>query len=104
MAFSVTHRYGSMERDPSLDTLPALLAETRTRLEDREHADVAVTHESEWCLSTAGNGRVVFENLEDGHPRHLIGVDDARLLELWVALAHGNFDRLEREPWQPGYG
>jgi len=104
MAFHVTHRYGNMEGDPPLSSLPALLAELRTDVEDREHMDVSVTHESEWCLATGGNGKVWFENLEQGEPRHLRGVEDARLLELWAALARGDLARLEREPWQPGYG
>ena len=103
MAFVVTHRYGDFERDPPLDALPALLEEVRTNLEDTEHIDVSVTHESEWCLMTRGRGILVFEHLEDGDPRHMRDVEDAHLLELWEALARGELARLEREPWLPGY-
>jgi hypothetical protein len=32
------------------------------------------------------------------------GVSRERVLELWLVLARGTIDEIEREPWLPGYG
>lgn len=104
MTYHVTHRYGAMERNPGTSTFAKLLAELKTRTEDTEHGDVAVTHESEWCISVSLSGAVVLENLEDGEPRHMKGVAENKILELWQLLAEGRLESIEKEPWLPGYG
>ena len=71
---------------------------------DDEHPCVALSHESEWCLSAYPCGLLVFENLEEGEPRHLDDVSGERVLALWTLLAQGRLSELEREPWIPGYG
>jgi len=103
MSYSITHRNGSMDSDPPLSTLPALLAELRERPDDAEHGSVALTHESEWCLSVSRGGYVIFENLEDGGERHLRGVSDAQVLLMWEDLAAGRIAKLYEHPWKPGY-
>jgi len=66
MAFHLTHRYGDTELgEPGSDFL-ALLRELEDRPEDTEHRSVAVTYESEWCLSVSLGGYLIFENLETG--------------------------------------
>ena len=102
MAFHVTHRMGHTERTP-LAALPELLAELDAGADDLEHTSVSVTHESEWCLAAYRDGRLVFENLEDGEPRHMAGVPPERIIALWRLLAEGDLAALEREPWRPGY-
>lgn len=103
MSFLVYHRNGVCERDPSLSIFPTLLDELQAQPEDREHAAVSVTHESEWTLGLQADGYVAFENVEDGEPRHMRDVPRARLLEMMEALSRGDLDALEREPWLPGY-
>ncbi len=103
MSFTITHRYGSMDRDPPLTELPRLLQELRERPEDTEHSSVAVTHESEWSMSVSRGGYVVLENLESGGERHMLNVQEHEILRMWQLLAAGNVAQLESLPWQPGY-
>lgn len=103
MSYSITHRYGNMDSKPSLSALPALLAELRERSDDTEHGSVALTHESEWCMSVSLSGHVIFENLEDGGERHLTGVSDAQVLQMWEDLAAGRIEKLQELPWNIGY-
>lgn len=72
--------------------------------DDPEHPDVSLTHESEWCLLVFAGGHLVWEDLEQGEPRHLVGVDRHRIESLWHALASGDLLTVEQEDWQPGYG
>lgn len=81
--------------------LPSLLDELQTA--DAEHGDVALTHESEWCISVSRSGYVTFENLEQGEPRHMRGVSRDKILDLWARLARGDIESLETEAWIPGY-
>jgi hypothetical protein len=55
VSFSITHRDGSMERDPPTPALDALIRELDAA-EDDEHPDVAVQHESGWSLSAFSSG------------------------------------------------
>ena len=103
MAFHLTHRYGRMSRGDSSSDFPALLRELDDRPGDTEHGTVAVTHESEWCMSVVRGGRVTFENLESGGARHMDGVPAAKILALWRHLAEGDIAAIEQEPWVPGY-
>ena len=103
MTFHVTHRYGNDEPAPALAALADLLRELVDRPEDLEHGAVSLTHETEWCISVGPEGHVTFENLERGGPRHMRNVPDAKILELWALLAVGDLDRIEAEPWLPGY-
>lgn len=70
---------------------------------DIEHPSVAVTHESEWCLGAYPGGLLVWENLEEGEPRHMNSVPRDRILALWLKLAEGRLDEIESELWLPGY-
>ncbi|MBN9473416.1 MAG: hypothetical protein J0H72_05175 [Burkholderiales bacterium] len=103
MAFHLIHRYGDMEPgEPGSDFL-ALLCELKIRLEDTEHDSVAVTHDSEWCLSASRGGYLIFENLETGGEQHMEAVPTNKILELWRHLAQGNLEQIQKEPWLPGY-
>ena len=104
MAFHVTHRYGGMDSAPPLSSLPSLLRELDDRPEDTEHGSVSVSHESEWCLSVYRGGYVVFEHLERGGERHMRGVPEAKIIEMWSQLARGDIASIETEAWKPGYG
>ena len=103
MAFHITRRYGAMEKDPPLSALPALLRELDNRPEDTEHGSVALSHESEWCLTVSREGYVIFEHLENGGERHMRGVSETKIIELWSRLAQGDIASIECEPWTLGY-
>lgn len=98
----MTHRLGDME-SVSHSAFPALLQELDAHPGDEEHTSVSVTHESEWCLGAYRGGYVVFENLEEGEPRHMIDVSPDKIILLWCLLADGDLAALECEPWKPGY-
>lgn len=102
MSFFIQHRHGATDRDPPLSALPKLMAELDGP-DDPEHNSVALTHESEWCLSVSKGGYVTFENVEDGEPRRLANVPNEKILRLWQKLAAGEIAELEKEPWLRGY-
>jgi hypothetical protein len=105
MSYHVTHRDGEMESDPPLSSLGDLLHELDERPQDTEHGSVALSHESEWCISVMRGGYVIFENLENdaGTERHTRDLPEAKIIELWTRLAHGDIASIESEPWKPGY-
>ena len=103
MAFHLTDRWGKTYSHPSIETLRQVLA-TRN-IEDQEHPDVSLAHESGWCLSAFFNGLLVWENAEEqSEGRHMARVPREKVLELWQALAHGDLERVEAEAWVAGYG
>jgi hypothetical protein len=93
-----------MESNPSLDAIPALLAELDA--DDPEHPDVALSDESGWTLSVFPSGRVIWENVEeDDEARHLPAVGRTEAVRLLSALAAGQVDEVDSTPgWQTGYG
>lgn len=103
MTFTVTNRNGQMLADPPADLIEAVLDELDGP-DDPEHPDVSLSHESEWSLSAFPGGLVVFENVEEGEPRHMRGIERSHLEQLWAALATGDLATLENERWLPGYG
>jgi hypothetical protein len=46
---------------------------------------------------------LVWENLEEGEPKHMNNVPRDRVLGLWIKLSEGRLDEIEVEPWLPGY-
>lgn len=98
----MTHRLGDFEAGSPETDFDALVAELD--LDDTEHADVAVTHETGWSLSAFAGGRLVLEDVETDGPRGHIVTSRPHVLALFKALAAGDLATLEAEPWQPGYG
>lgn len=70
-----------MEKAPR-SAFPAVLNELDEFPEDAEHSSVSVTHESGWCLSAARGGYVIFENLDEGEPRHMLGLSSEKTLSI----------------------
>jgi len=113
MSFFITHRDESNEDDPPLERLWDLLAELA--IKDDEHPEVSLEHESGWSLDVYGPGYIIWYNPEavvegktmvggkyaDG--RHMRGVSDDKIIELWTKLARGDIDSIEAEPWKLGY-
>ena len=106
MAFHARGRWGGDERNPPIERLRALLQELDIQIEDTEHPDISLTHETEWCLSAFPSGLLVWENLEDedANPRHMEGVPREEVLSLWLKLAEGDISAVDAEPWLPGNG
>lgn len=102
MAFHVTTRWGSDERDVPVERMREVLAQLDA--DDPEHPEVSLTHESEWSLGAYPGGLLIWEHLEDGNPRHMRGVTRDRVLELWIKLAEGRIQEVNGELWSPGYG
>ena len=102
MAFRTTNRWGATERDPPVARLRELLQSLG--IDDNEHPDVALTHESGWCLSAFPSGLLVWENDEtNSGPRHMKAVPREEVLRLWLHLAQGEIATIEAEPWTSGY-
>ena len=102
MGFHARGRSGGSECNPPIERLREFLKELD--IEDREHPDVSLTHETEWCLSAFPSGLLVWENLEneDDNSRHMNGVSRENVLALWLKLAQGDLVAIEAEPWLPG--
>ena len=105
MSYFVNTRWGGGEDSPSEPRMREILAELDAKENgDDEHPDVSLVHESEWALSAFADGLLVWENLEEGEPRHMRNVPRERVLELWLKLSRGEIGSIENEPWLPGYG
>jgi hypothetical protein len=102
MKFQLRKRWGGSEAEPSAVKMLTTLCELDVH--DEEHPDVALTHESEWCLSAFEGGLLVWENLQRGEPRHMRDVPRDKVLKLWLALSRGDLSAVEKESWLPGYG
>lgn len=102
MAYTITHLDGTMEQEPPIDTIPALLAEVKDA--DGEHMNVAVSHESGWTLSVFRDGRLVWENVEgDEEPGHLENVPRDKAARLCTLVAMGELEEIAAQPWNAGY-
>ena len=101
MTYRVTHTTGAMDADYPVDRFPVLLDELAKA--DGEHADVAVSHESEWTLTIGRSGVLILENVEDEDPMHVGPIGRSATLELMTALAHGRLDDVRSMPWVEGY-
>lgn len=103
MTYHATDRMGASIIEPSELVMKELLSSLDPA--DEEHPDVALTHESEWCISFFGSGLAVFENVETGEgPWHMPSIPSSAALELWRTLACGEIEQLKKWPWVPGYG
>jgi hypothetical protein len=105
VAFHVSDRMGNCHVDASEAVIDEVLAELDEPL-DPEHPDVSIIHESEWSLGAFPSGLVIWENVADpmARPRHLRDVPRDKVRQLWMALAAGDIERVDREPWLTGYG
>ena len=102
MTFHISHLTGASDVDPPLESLESLYDELDAA--DSEHTDVSVEHESAWSLGTFRGGLLVWENVEDGDPRHLRNVSRDDVIRLWRLLAVGDIATIDAQPWCDGYG
>jgi hypothetical protein len=104
MTYTANDRWGAAELNPSIERLRELLQSLD--IEDKEHPDVALKYETEWCLSAFPSGLLVWENVEaeDDNAMHMKCVPREAILRLWLKLARGEIAAIQAEPWLPGYG
>ncbi|HEX4415329.1 MAG TPA: hypothetical protein VH107_16975 [Lacipirellulaceae bacterium] len=102
MSYLVNTRWGGSEPTPSVDRMRDVLAELD--VDDDEHPNVSLTHESEWTLSAFPDGLVICENAELDVAQHMLHVSRSKGLEMWTKLAEGQIEAIEQEPWLAGYG
>jgi hypothetical protein len=102
MTYLVNTRWGGSESMPSVDRMRDVLAELD--VDDDEHPNVSLAHDSDWTLSAFPDGLVIWENAELDVARHMLHVSRSKVLELWMKLAEGQIETIEQEPWLGGYG
>ena len=102
MTYSASDRWGATELNPPIERLRELLQSLN--IEDKEHPDVALKHETEWCLGAFPSGLLVWENVEaeGSNAKHIVPREV--VLGLWLKLARGDIAAVQAEPWLPGYG
>lgn len=101
MSYYVVTRWGDSIDDPDEEQMRNVLCELDA--EDEEHPDCWLTHCSGWTLSVYEGGRIALSNDEKVLPaRHIPNVPREKALQMWLRLAAGDFDALERETWAPG--
>jgi hypothetical protein len=102
MAYMIIHVSGKNESNYPLDDLSIILSELEGSSD--EEAYVALTHESEWCLSVNPFGLLMWENnfseLEDSW--HMENITEEKVLKLWRLLAKGEIEKIQRKPWIKG--
>ncbi len=101
MTYYARHWSGDSDHELPVERFGELLDELAVA--DREHGDVAITHESEWCLTVSRSGIVVLENLEDGDPVHAGPFERTEVLRLMAAVARGEIEALGAGSWKRGY-
>src|SRR5215510_16419586 len=102
MAYHGIDRMGVFTPNPSAAQMGSLIDSLTCN--DPEHPDVAVKHETEWCISVNAAGTVTLENVETGEgPWHMLGQSKEQVLGLWEILAQGSLEALQKHPWNPGY-
>jgi len=72
---------------------------TELDVEDIEHPDVSLVHETGWRLGAYPSGLLIWENLESGAPRHMRGVSRDEVLKMWQSLSRGELAAI-----RPGLG
>lgn len=103
MSYFVQSRWGNCVDNPSEAAMREVIAELD--VQDPEHPDAALTHESGWTLIIYSGGSCVWDNLaSDSSPQYLEGISRANALQLWIKLSLGHIQELQSMPWKDGNG
>jgi hypothetical protein len=102
MGFYVVNGLGDSLQSPSTEEMRKFLA--GIDVADEEHGAAWLSTDDGYSLEWSGDGRLVFTAGSESPPRYLRGVSVERALELWLALAAGNVEEVERCAWHPGNG
>jgi hypothetical protein len=99
MGFIVTHLSGEMDRDPPVESLPELVGELDSA--DPEHGDVAIADESGWTLTAYPDGRLLWEDVEEGDEElELTDVSREEMVRLFGLVARGDLQAVHDLPWK----
>lgn len=103
MNFRTSDTNGQGEQNPHLSRLSILYAEMLEATP--EHGDVAVTNtDLGWHISAHRGGQVIIaESGKRGTARHMFPVSKEKVIQLWKMLIDGQIEKLQAEPWKPGY-
>lgn len=72
---------------------------------DLEHGAACLCIEVPYAtLEWNGDGRLVYRIGDHSEARHISDVPRERAVALWIALASGDTEAIEREPWLSGTG
>ncbi len=99
MAYYICNGVGDSEDSPTQERMIQFLAQLDP--EDHEHGAAWLADDDDNCLEFSIGGNLRFDRL-DREPRHLFPVTKEQTVRLWLQLAAGSFDELERQVWQPG--
>ena len=103
MTYFIERRWGNDSSDVSINAMRIALAELD--VQDDEHPDTWLTHESGWTVSCHENGLVTWTNsAEESECCHLETATRAEMLDLWIKLSEGKIDDLKKLKWKPGNG
>lgn len=86
MSYELTRRWGKSKPNATVGHMQEALDE----LDVDEHPNASLTHQSGWSLGAFGSGLLVWENVEEGEPRHMKDVRRSTVLRLWLALSGGH--------------
>lgn len=102
MNFLVVHADGRHDEAYPLDKLHLLPKQVKG-LADAEQC-VALTNETEWCLSYHATGDLLWENnlgdLMDTW--YMSNVSEEKLLQLWMLLIESEIEKIKQEDWIKG--
>lgn len=98
MSFFITNGNGDSADGSTAEEMRAFLDELDPG--DEEHGAAWLSDGEGNSLEYEVGGNLAFDR--PNQIRHMSGVSIDRVVELWQKLAAGQFDELEREPWQAG--
>ena len=102
MKYMIIHMNGRNTVNYPLDKLAKVMKEL-DKAQDIESC-VALTHESEWCLSMHPEGYVLWENnmADLDECWYMEDVSEEKSIELWKMLAKGEVEEIKNEAWIEG--
>lgn len=104
MTYYVEDRLGNKIFTPTVAQMEQLVA-SLSWAGDQEHPEVALCHQSGWCISVYPSGVAILKlNGSSNEPWHMRCTSREHVLELWTLLAAGKLDELGAAGWLPGYG
>jgi hypothetical protein len=88
-----------METSASPEVIERLVEELATA--DTEHTDVSIADQSGWALSAYADGRMMWENFEEGDDQFIMtNVPRDEVVRLFEMVAAGEIDRLKELRWE----
>jgi len=100
--FWISNGLGETVDEPSPERMRSFLAALDPRDEEHGAAWLQTADDEEVTLEWSVDGRLVLD--DHGRVRHLPGVSQERVVELWCALVRGDRAAVLAAPWREGNG